>query len=533
MTTGRILLAVVAVCTAAGPVGCSPQADDPSLIQREDSAGVEIVEALRPLWGESSLWRIDPEPTVDLTVGGSGPNHEFGNVRAGGMVRLADGSLVVADATYRQIRLYSPEGGFLASTGRAGEGPGEFSGGITEMVGATGDTVWVLDLDGRVSVFGPDIALARTFGLRSNAQAIYDLGDGSMAVGYNVPYWARDALGTIRNPGVLWRFDTEGTRLDSITTTKGYEEYVVQRPSGNVASVATLFPKKAQVAVQEGSIFVGNAEFMEVEERTREGDLVRILRIPDYPLALSATVLMAEWETFLGGRTSSLLQESTEKTPASGTRPAYSKIIVDPSGALWLRRYRGRSEAAEPERWLVLATDGTPELEGRVLLRVETRRVLLALLRMAPAGLSGQEPGRTVRISGVLVDDVVSIDSTGLHLAESGHFPYKMMTSLEVSVGKRSHWKRVLVAGASIGILTGAVLAGIHATDCNPFGPFDPGYDTRQAECYREEAGIVAASTGAGGLLGWLIGAMIKRDVWLAVPVGGGRVGVGAALNLG
>ena len=143
MTTGRILLAVVAVCTAASPVGCSPQADDPSLIQREDSAGVEIVEALRPLWGESSLWRIDPEPTVDLTVSGSGPNHQFGSVRAGGMVRLADGSLVVADATYRQIRLYSPEGGFLASAGRAGEGPGEFSGGIVEMVGATGDTVWV------------------------------------------------------------------------------------------------------------------------------------------------------------------------------------------------------------------------------------------------------------------------------------------------------------------------------------------------------------------------------------------------------
>ena len=47
------------------------------------SAGVEIVEALRPLWGESSLWRIDPEPTVDLTVSGSGPNHEFGDVEQG------------------------------------------------------------------------------------------------------------------------------------------------------------------------------------------------------------------------------------------------------------------------------------------------------------------------------------------------------------------------------------------------------------------------------------------------------------------
>ena len=48
-----------------------------------------------------------------------------------------------------------------------------------------------------------------------------------------------------------------------------------------------------------------------------------------------------------------------ERTPASGNRPAYDDIIVYPLGALWLRRYRGWSESAERERWLVLAADGT------------------------------------------------------------------------------------------------------------------------------------------------------------------------------
>ena len=104
---------------------------------------------------------------------------------------------------------------------------------------------------------------------------------------------------------------------------------------------------------------MGNAEFMEVEERTREGYLIRILRIPDYSLALSASVLSAEREAYLGGSSSSLLRETAEKTPASGTRPAYSKIIVDPSGAVWLQQYQGESEAAEPQRWLVLEADGT------------------------------------------------------------------------------------------------------------------------------------------------------------------------------
>ena len=355
-TIGMLLAASVAVALA-DPPGCDAQANDPSLLQREDSAGVQIVEALRPLWGDSSLWRIDPAPLVDLTASGSGPNHEFGHV--GGMVRLADGSLVVADDTWLQIRLYSPEGSFVRATGRDGEGPGEFSGGIEQMVSAAGDTVWVLDWDGRVSVFGPDLALARTFSLLSNASAIHDLGDGSMAVEYISPFWTRDAIGAIRNPTVLWRFDVEGTRLDSIAATEGYDEYVVERPNGNTASVSPLFRKEAQVASRAASIFVGNAESMEVEERTREGDLVRIFRIPDYPLALSGSELRAEREAYLGGRSSSLLREAAERTPASGRRPAYSRMIVDPSGAVWLQQYRGESESEEPDRWLVLAADGT------------------------------------------------------------------------------------------------------------------------------------------------------------------------------
>ncbi|MXX35531.1 MAG: hypothetical protein F4107_14785 [Gemmatimonadetes bacterium] len=355
-TIGVILVVGVAVAVA-DPMDCDAQANDQSLLQREDSAGVQIVEALRPLWGDSSLWRINPAPLLDLAVSGSGPNHEFGHV--GGMVRFADGSLVVADATWLQIRLYSPEGDFVRATGRNGEGPGEFSRGIEQMVGAASDSVWVLDSDGRVSVFGPDLGLGRTFNLLSNASSIHDLGDGSMAVQYVSPFWTKDAIGAIRNPTVLWRFNVEGTRLDSLAVTEGYDEYVVQFRDGTTASVSPLFRKEAQVATHTGRLFVGNAEFMEVDERTRAGDLVRILRIPDYPLSLSRSALRAEREAYLGGRSSSLLREAAERTPASGTRPAYSRMIVDPSGAVWLQLYRGESEAEEPVRWLVLAADGT------------------------------------------------------------------------------------------------------------------------------------------------------------------------------
>ena len=151
-----IRLSALAACL--GMLSCGAATDDPSLVQRRDGAGVEIVEALRPMWGDSSpaRWSLDPDPVVDLAQSGTGPYHQFDQVV--GMARRSDGSLLVADAGWTEIRLYASDGGFLGSAGREGEGPGEFSGGIEEMHRVAGDTLWVLDWDGRISVFALDLA---------------------------------------------------------------------------------------------------------------------------------------------------------------------------------------------------------------------------------------------------------------------------------------------------------------------------------------------------------------------------------------
>ncbi|MCY4400730.1 MAG: hypothetical protein OXE96_15530 [Gemmatimonadetes bacterium] len=370
--------AVVAV--ALGLFACETPADDPSLVVRRDSAGVEIVEALRPAWGDSDGWRIDPEPIVDLAMSGSGPTHEFARVL--GMARLSDGSIALADGVMNELRLYAPDGGFVGSAGRAGEGPGEFSGGMYEMVMAAGDTMWVRDWGRRVSMFAPDLTPVRTFGLTSPISGIHDLEDGTMIVGFHLPFGeGSDVDGLIQTPTALWRFDLEGNRLDSIGGTDGYTDYVRESSRGGVMSIATLFPVKAQVATHGGMLFVGNADVMDVEERTAAGDLARILRVRDYDLGLSAAELRAERDDFLGDNPSALLQEVAERTPASGKRPAYADMIVDPAGAIWLQRFRGDSEMDNPDRWLVLNADGvwlgSVEVPERFqILDIETDAVL-------------------------------------------------------------------------------------------------------------------------------------------------------------
>ena len=336
----------VAPAACACLLACGDQAADPSLVHRRDSAGVEIVEALRPLWDDVPGWTIDPEPLVDLAVTGSGPNHEFGQVI--GMARLSDGSLALVDRLWSEIRRYSAEGDFLNSTGREGEGPGEYQQ-IELMDHARADTLLVLDFGGRVTVLGPDLSLLRTFDLPPLARPIFALDDGTMVVQMGRPFSdgseALDRL--LRIPRALWRFGTTGERLDSIGRVAGAEIYLAY---GGRLSVGPLFGKVSQVATGGGRIFRGESDEMQVEELSPAGDLIRVLRIPDFPLALTDEQVRAERDAYGG--------DIGEALPTPATRPAYERIVVDASGALWLRRYRGMSERDEADRWYILGADG-------------------------------------------------------------------------------------------------------------------------------------------------------------------------------
>ena len=161
MTHPTDTLARVAVLLLLGlPSFVAGQDSGPSLVIERDSAGIRIVEALRPLWGDSSRWSIDPEPLVDLTLSGSGPVHEF--YRARSMRQRPDGSLMIADGSSRQVRVFSATGEFLGSFGGRGDGPGEFRN--LQAIENAGDTLLALG-NGRVTVAAPDLAVVRTFNL--------------------------------------------------------------------------------------------------------------------------------------------------------------------------------------------------------------------------------------------------------------------------------------------------------------------------------------------------------------------------------
>lgn len=338
-------------------VACSDANSGPPLLVQRDSAGIEIIEATRPLWGDSSLWHIDPEPLLDLTLSGTGTNHEFYRVR--GVKQRPDGSLAVADRGSQEVRVFSETGEFGGSFGGPGEGPGEFRN--LWRIENAGDTLLALDARRRVTLVTPDLALVRTFDFAHNTRSLHYLGDGTILTVADSPSLPEaPATGLIRVAEALALVNLEGVGIDDIGETPGSESYV--SVGENYASGAPLFAKTSHIAALGQRIFRGPSDAMQVEELDMSGNLVRILRIPGYPLDLDDARIAAERDARfeeLPAAMPPFIRQLVEDLPAPATRPAYANMLVDPSGAVWLELYRGMSERDRPQEWLILDADGT------------------------------------------------------------------------------------------------------------------------------------------------------------------------------
>ena len=344
-----------------GIAACDDRGSGPPLVVQRDSAGIEIVEAMRPLWSDSSLWSIDPEPLLDLTLSGTGLNHEFFRVRS--LKQRPDGSLVLAERGSDQIRRYSREGVFLGALGGPGQGPGEFRN--LQQVEIVADSAFVLDYDGRVTVMGPDMELARIFHVPHQVSDIHFLDERTLLAESFMWEGLDEIANQLIRPSVaLVRFDLNGALIDSIGVRPGRESYMFSYED-NAGDGPALFGKRGQVAALGRSVFYGSSDLMQVEELDPAGTITRILRIPGYGLELTDAQVAAERaahldvELPLGMAVPPWMRRMVEALPAPATRPAYAEMHVDPSGAVWLEAYRGRSEQDRPQEWLVLDADGT------------------------------------------------------------------------------------------------------------------------------------------------------------------------------
>ena len=73
---------------------------------------------------EVSVWRMDPDPLLQIGTADGPPETTFGSVSA--VLRTRAGSLVVVDDKTPAIRMFDSLGRYMRSIGERGDGPGEY-----------------------------------------------------------------------------------------------------------------------------------------------------------------------------------------------------------------------------------------------------------------------------------------------------------------------------------------------------------------------------------------------------------------------
>jgi len=326
-----------------------------------DSAGIEIVESAERQWPEDQGWTVDPMPVLDLARSGTGEAHEFFSVTSA--TRLPDGGIAVAMRT--EIRLFSPSGSHLSTWGRRGEGPGEF-GYLSLIKLLEPDSLAAFDRRlGRVTIFGADGVVGRIVrpeetDLRLDRAVL--MGDEFVfmtlagALVENDTPWEE---GLVRDPVSILAFSSSGQIRDTIGVAAGWESFRFPVEDGWVDGQAFL-GRDSYLAAHGASVLVGDGVDFEYRVLSAAGGIERIVRGAK-DLSLSQDRLDSERAAFLGGDPSPLVRRLLDRQPVPDQLPAYSNLLIDATGSVWLEEYRGRmpyEESLNPRRWDVFGPDG-------------------------------------------------------------------------------------------------------------------------------------------------------------------------------
>jgi hypothetical protein len=357
---------IVALVIFVALTACQDSGVRTANVAVRDSAGIEIIENAGDPWSAEELWHVAAEPVVRIGAVEGGESYLFDGIR--GIVVLDDGRIVVANSGDSSLRWFDAEGVFLFERGGAGEGPGEFSrlGSITV---APGDSIVAVDWAGmRFTLFGADGGVGptrRMLGLPAPPGSMHRLSDGSWVVGASG--WTSTQFGRNPAPGVhrvqapILRVSSDGESIDTLGMFPGGEAEIRTRGE-SILFGSARFAHQLEYDVANDEIYIGTGDRMQVDVYSPTGQHVRSVRAPEVDVRLTPEIAAA-YRDFIRERTA----ENERQDPAAAERtvaemelpetmPAYSSLIVDEHGNLWVGEYR--YDLAPPHRYIVFDPEG-------------------------------------------------------------------------------------------------------------------------------------------------------------------------------
>lgn len=345
-------IALAACLGAMWANACTPSGE-PGGTTSADSAGILVTTHRLPSPGDLPVFAaLGEESTV---VGGA----DLGFVR--GARLTARGEVVVADATYANVRVFDTDGGLLRTIGRKGEGPGEFL--YPLLVGLLpGDSIVVYDArTRRLSVFTAEGAPARQAGVPGEmgpfAAPLGLLPGGESAYSGSIGIRLTDSERFFQDtvPVLVLRRTGDFSAEFALTPTQGIFEAA---PGSRPRVMNVPFVEGARLSAGLSGIFVASPDQFELRRYLPTGELATIIRID----ALRTEVRSADVDSIaeaeaagLGGDEAEIAVRSLmRRMPIPDHKPPFKQVVVDHSGSLWVRLIQANGSMP----WLVFDPDG-------------------------------------------------------------------------------------------------------------------------------------------------------------------------------
>lgn len=322
--------------------------------------------------GAQATWVIDPTPVLDVPGMSAAGTLAFGH--AAGGIRLADGSLLIADRAENAIRVLDASGKLVRSIGRAGEGPGEFQ----SMLWAGrcgGDSLLVWDLTRRrASIVGAGSTSLRQFTIPAGdtAQPPFQF---SCSRRGGIVYRAtpRPVRGppNAENPDIVgvssavYRIGPDGAIRQRLGDVPAGEMVRVVSPSGGRGGAPRPLGRAASIAALDDAVVVSSADsasltIVRADGRSTHHALPLSTRAPtkaEFDDAVQSLASMAP------AATRQAMIQQLEAIPIPATLPPISALFADTEGLLWVQTTPPGGRALD---FLVLRGDGSVQAKVRI-----------------------------------------------------------------------------------------------------------------------------------------------------------------------
>lgn len=366
-TSMAFLIAFVPGC--ADPEASSPAGE----VTFADSSGIRLVTSEGPLWGDRTPWLVEAEPLVSIGIADGPEEYLLHRVRAA--TRTTQGRLVIASTGGgHSVRVYAPDGTYLRTLGRAGQGQGEFRQPAQIHV-APGDTLRVWDLGNlRINWFDPDGGFVRdrsidlaTFQLQSLRQLPASamvgaslLPDGAILVRLAQISGGPPGEGLVRSRHTLLRSSGDLSRWDTVAAFLDVEEMrVLVASDRGSANIGFSPPQAKRGSVTFGGVpsrvCLGEQDHPEVRCYGQGGGELRIRW--SAPRQRVSEGDLASWRAGIDEQPPDV-RSALAAMPIPTFRPAYGRLFMDRHENLWVETPRALDARTGPVAYQVFDREG-------------------------------------------------------------------------------------------------------------------------------------------------------------------------------